>query len=176
MDHNPNIPCMVHGTKGYEMKERKVTPEIAEGLCDMFEHGVPLTYLIKWSRLPKLTVMGFLKDNYAVDVFGNLIMQNRKSHKTILPNITEPDIFACQLALLKTIGDNVVQDFFDKVRENYPTVTLAIENNPPRHDFYTTPDLEVEIDMENDWLYGNFEDTRTTWALEHSQEYNERLG
>ena len=164
---------MVHGTKGYEMKERKVTPEIAEGLCDMFEHGVPLTYLIKWSGLPKVTIMDFFRENYHTDNYDYLI-RPRISNKTILPNITEPDIFACQLALLKSIGDNAVQDFFDKVRENYPTVTLAIENNPPKHDFYTTPDLEIEIDMESDWYFSN--GNNGTWILEHSQEYSEWLG
>jgi hypothetical protein len=165
---------MVHGTKGYKMKERKVTPEIAKGLCDMFEHGVPLAYLIKWARLPKPTVMEYLKDNYAVDVRGNLIMQNRKSHKTVLPILTEPDLFACQLALLATIGKGTLIDFFEKVRENYPTVTLAIENNPGINNFYTTPDLEIETDIENDWIYGK--EGGLAWGLEHSQEYNERLG
>ena len=151
----------------------KITPKTAEGLCDMYEHGVELCYLIEWSRLPKVTVMQFLRDNYPTDIYGKLIRLNRKSEKTVLPNITEPDIFACQLALLKSIGDNAVQDFFEKVRENYPTVTLAIENNPVVNDFYTTPDLEIETDMETDWVYGK--EGGLSWALEHSQEYSERL-
>jgi hypothetical protein len=90
-----------------------------------------------------------------------------------MPKITEPDIFACQLALLKSIGDNAVRDFFEKVRESYPTVTLAIENTPVYNDFYTTPDLEIETDMENDWVYGK--EGGLSWGLEHSQEYSERL-
>jgi hypothetical protein len=156
-----------------KMINPKITPKTAEGLCDMYEHGVELCYLIEWSRLPKVTVMQFLRDNYPTDIYGKLIRLNRKSEKTVLPNITEPDIFACQLALLKSIGDNAVQDFFEKVRENYPTVTLAIENNPVVNDFYTTPDLEIETDMETDWVYGK--EGGLSWALEHSQEYSERL-
>lgn len=155
-----------------KMIERKITPKIAEGLCDMYEHGVELCYLIEWSRLPKVTVMQFLRDNYPTDIYGKLIRLNRKSEKTVLPNITEPDIFACQLALLKTIGDRFVREFFDKVRENYPTVTLAIENNPPKHDFYTTPELEIEIDdLCDEWLMDN--GSTELYPLENSVYYNQ---
>lgn len=159
-------------TKYQKNPNTKITPKIAEGLCDMYEHGVELSYLIEWSRLPKVTVMDFLRENYRTDIYDNLI-RTRISNKTILPNITEPDLFACQLALLVNIGGSAVQDFFDKVRENYPTVTLAIENTPAKNDFYTTPDLELEIDIENDFLLtnGNYE----LYPLENSADYN-RLG
>ena len=151
-----------------------ITADTADDICEMFDDGVPPAEIAEWFGLPKVTVKEFLKDIFPTDIYGNLLVIGRgKGGRITLPKITEPDIFACQLALLKSIGDNAVHEFFEKVRENYPTVTLAIENNPPRHDFYTTPELEIETDIEGDWVYGK--EGGLSWGLEHSQEYSERL-
>jgi hypothetical protein len=151
-----------------------ITADLVDDICEMFYDGVRPKGIAEWLGLPKVTVVEILKDHFPTDIYGCLIPPFVKSPRFIMPKITEPDIFACQLALLKSIGDNAVNEFFDKVRENYPTVTLAIENTPAYNDFYTTPDLEIETDLENDWIYGK--EGGLSWGLEHSQEYSERLG
>jgi hypothetical protein len=157
-----------------KMRVSKLTADLVDDICEMYHDGVPPADIAKWFGLRKVTVKEVLTDVFPTDIYGNLLPTGRgKGGQLILPKITEPDIFACQLALLKSIGDNAVHDFFEKVRENYPTVTLAIENNPGINDFYTTPDLEIETDMETDWIYGK--EGGLSWALEHSQEYSERL-
>jgi hypothetical protein len=151
-----------------------ITADLVDDICEMYDDGVPPAEIADWFGLRKVTVKELLKDVFPTDIYGNLLVIGRgKGGRVVLPKITEPDIFACQLALLKSIGDNAVRDFFDKVRENYPTVTLAIENTPARNDFYTTPELELEIDIENDFLLtnGNYE----LYPLENSADYN-RLG
>jgi hypothetical protein len=151
-----------------------ITADLVDDICEMYDDGVPPAEIADWFGLRKVTVKELLKDVFPTDIYGNLLVIGRgKGGRITLPKITEPDIFACQLALLKSIGDNAVRDFFDKVRENYPTVTLAIENTPARNDFYTTPELELEIDIENDFLLtnGNYE----LYPLENSADYN-RLG
>ena len=156
------------------MRVSKLTADLVDDICEMYHDGVPPADIAKWFGLRKVTVKEVLTDVFPTDIYGNLLPTGRgKGGQLILPKITEPDIFACQLALLKSIGDNAVHEFFEKVRENYPTVTLAIENNPAVNDFYTTPDLEIETDMETDWVYGK--EGGLSWALEHSQEYSERL-
>jgi hypothetical protein len=153
----------------------KLTADLVDDICEMYDDGVPPAEIAEWFGLRKVTVKELLKDVFPTDIYGNLLVIGRgKNGRLVLPKITEPDIFACQLALLKSIGDNAVHDFFEKVRENYPTVTLAIENNPGINHLYTTPDLEIETDMENDWVYGK--EGGLSWGLEHSQEYSERLG
>ena len=156
------------------MRVSKLTADLVDDICEMYHDGVPPADIAEWFGLRKVTVKEVLTDVFPTDIYGNLLPTGRgKGGQLILPKITEPDIFACQLALLKSIGDNAVRDFFDKVRENYPTVTLAIENTPARNDFYTTPELELEIDIENDFLLtnGNYE----LYPLENSADYN-RLG
>jgi hypothetical protein len=150
-----------------------ITADLVDDICEMFYDGVRPKGIAEWLGLPKVTVTEILKDHFPTDIYGCLIPPFARSPRFIMPKITEPDIFACQLALLKSIGDNAVQDFFDKVRENYPTVTLAIENTPARNDFYTTPELEIETDLENDWLVGN--GYGEFYPLENSADYN-RLG
>ena len=151
-----------------------ITADLVDDICEMYDDGVPPAEIADWFGLRKVTVKELLKDVFPTDIYGNLLVIGRgKGGRVVLPKITEPDIFACQLALLKSIGDNAVHEFFEKVRENYPTVTLAIENTPARNDFYTTPELELEIDIENDFLLtnGNYE----LYPLENSADYN-RLG
>jgi len=150
-----------------------ITADLVDDICEMFYDGVRPKGIAEWLGLPKVTVVEILKDHFPTDIYGCLIPPFVRSPKFVMPKITEPDIFACQLALLKTIGNNAVQEFFDKVRENYPTVTLAIENTPARNDFYTTPELEIETDLENDWLVGN--GYGEFYPLENSADYN-RLG
>ena len=150
-----------------------ITADLVDDICEMFYDGVRPKAIMEWFGLPKVTVVEILKDHFPTDIYGCLIPPFVRSPKFIMPKITEPDIFACQLALLKSIGDNAVHEFFEKVRENYPTVTLAIENTPASKDFYTTPELEIETDMENDWLVGN--GYGEFYPMENSADYN-RLG
>ena len=157
-----------------KMINPKLTADLVDDICEMYHDGVPPADIAQWFGLRKVTVKEVLKDVFPTDIYGNLLPTGRgKGGQLILPKITEPDIFACQLALLKSIGDNAVRDFFDKVRENYPTVTLAIEKTPARNDFYTTPELEIEIDLESDWLVSNGHGE--FYPLENSADYN-RLG
>jgi hypothetical protein len=147
-----------------------LTQDMIDKICGMFRDSVPPSDIAEWLGLRKVTVKTVLKQHFPVDVYGNLEPRYQGSANTIMPNITEPDIFACQLALLVSLGDSFVKDFFDKVRESYPTVTSAIENTPASRDFYTTPELEIEVDMESDWVYGT-----ERWRLENSQQYSKRL-
>jgi hypothetical protein len=157
-----------------KMINPKLTADLVDDICEMYDDGVPPAEIAEWFGLRKVTVKELLKDVFPTDIYGNLLVIGRgKNGRLVLPKITEPDIFACQLALLKSIGDNAVHEFFEKVRENYPTVTLAIENTPAKNDFYTTPELEIETDLESDWLVGNGHGE--FYPLENSADYN-RLG
>lgn len=150
--------------------EETLTQDMIDKICGMFRDSVPLIEIADWLGLPKVTVKIVLKEHFPVDVYGCLKPRSQGSANIVLPNITEPDVFACQLALLVSLGDSFVKDFFDKVREHYPTVTLAIENTPASKDFYTTPELELEVDMEDDWICG-----MGAWRLENSQGYSSLL-
>jgi uncharacterized protein (DUF433 family) len=157
-----------------KMINPKLTADLVDDICEMYDDGVPPAEIAEWFGLRKVTVKELLKDVFPTDIYGNLLVIGRgKGGRVVLPKITEPDIFACQLALLKSIGDNAVHEFFEKVRENYPTVTLAIENTPASKDFYTTPELEIETDLESDWLVGN--GYGEFYPMENSADYN-RLG
>lgn len=139
-----------HTTRDYQnLQEGNNTSEflskdMVDDICEMFDDGVPPKQIAEWFGLRKVTVTEVLKDIFPTDIYGCLILKRGSSWLT-LPKLTEPDLFACQLALLVSLGDSFVKDFFDKVRENYPTVTLAIEN-PKGSSFYRTP--EIEIDQE----------------------------
>lgn len=160
-------------TKNNKKPITKLTPKLQKDIYEMYRDGVPCGEIADWFGVSYITTKKFLSQYFRTDIYGSFINKYKPTADITLPKITEPDLFACQLALLKSIGDNAVREFFDKVRENYPTVTLVIENNPPSNDFYTTPELEPEIDIENDYLLnGNGYDL---FPLESSQDYNRLL-
>ena len=146
-----------------------LTQDMIDKICGMFRDSVPPSDIAEWLGLRKVTVKTVLKQHFPVDVYGNLKPRYQGSANTVLPNITEPDIFACQLALLVSLGDSFVKDFFDKVRETYPTVTLAIENTLGSS-FYRTPDLEIEQDY-----YADDDASDYSYPYESSMLYSYRL-
>ena len=164
-----------HSPRDYQnLQESNNTPEflskdMVDDICEMFDDGVPPKQIAEWFGLRKVTVTEVLEDIFPTDIYGCLIYK-RKSSWLTLPKLTEPDLFACQLALLVSLGDSFVKDFFDKVRETYPTVTLAIENTPG-DSFYRTPDLEIEQDY-----YADDDASDYSYPYESSMLYSYRLG
>ena len=127
----------------------KLTPKLINDICEMFDDGVPYQEIAEWFGLSKVTVKEVLVQVFPTDIYGILIPHHQgKNGRVIVPKLTEPDIFACQLALLVSIGDSAINDFFEKVRESYPTVTLAVEN-PKGSSFYRSPEIEID---EEEWF------------------------
>ena len=119
-----------HSPREYQnLQEGNNTPEflskdMVDDICEMWDDGVPVKQIAEWFGLRKVTVKEVLLDIFPTDIYGNLIYQRGSSWLT-LPKLTEPDLFACQLALLVSIGDNAVNEFFETVRQYYPDVTLV---------------------------------------------------
>ena len=166
---------MTHTQKDTQnLQEGKLTMEflskdMADDICEMFDDGVPYIEIANWFGLSKVTVKNVLLDIFPTDIYGVLKANRGKGGGCIMPKLTEPDLFACQLALLVSLGDSFVKDFFDKVRETYPTVTLAIENTLGSS-FYRTPDLEIEQDY-----YADDDASDYSYPYESSMLYSYRL-
>jgi len=164
-----------HSPREYQnLQEGNNTPEflsrdMVDDICEMFDDGVPPKQIAEWFGLRKVTVKEVLLDIFPTDIYGNLIYK-RKSSWLTLPKLTEPDLFACQLALLVSLGDSFVKDFFDKVRDTYPTVTLGLDW-ADGGSFYRTPDLEIEQDY-----YSDDDDSNYSYPYESSMLYSYRLG
>jgi len=112
------------------LQKGKVTMELSKDMiktiCEMFDEGVPYQEVAEWLGLSKVTVKEVLVQVFPTDIYGILLPQHQsKGGDITLPKLTEPDLFACQLALLVSIGDNAVNEFFETVRQYYPDVTLV---------------------------------------------------
>jgi len=157
------------------LQEGKVTMEFvskdtADDICEMFDDGVEYTEIARWLGISKVTVKQVLVDIFPTDIYGVLKANRGKGGGCIMPKLTEPDLFACQLALLVSLGDSFVKDFFDKVRDTYPTVTLGLDW-ADGGSFYRTPDLEIEQDY-----YSDDDDSNYSYPYESSMLYSYRLG
>jgi len=131
---------------GNAMTEISLNSKLYKYICEMFLDEVPVCDIAKHFGIKAKEVKQVLTEQFG-DEWEKQKRNNRATLSLTMPKITEPDLFACQLALLANIGRKQFDEFVATVRENYPDNYNGIDAKASM--FCTTPDIDnEEIDLE----------------------------
>jgi len=116
-------------------------------ICEMFLDEVPVCDIAKHFGIKHKEVKQVLTEQFGKN-WKDVERNKRATLSLTMPKITEPDLFACQLALIANIGRKQFNDFANKVRENYPDTYNGVDTKTRK--FRVTPDIDnEELDLEN---------------------------
>ena len=142
------------------MTEISLNTKLYKYICEMFLDEVPVCDIAKHFGIKSKEVKQVLTEQFG-DEWENEKRNKRATLSLTMPKITEPDLFACQLALIANISQRHFYDFVATVRQNYPDTCNGVDTTTKK--FRTTPDVdEEEIDFEdnsswyqimNSWKY-----------------------
>lgn len=116
-------------------------------ICEMFLDDVPVLDIAKHFGLKPKSVKQVLTEHFGKN-WRSQRPNQRRSSAMIIPKITEPDLFTCQLALIANIGRKQFDDFVKTVRQHYPDTYNGVDTKTTK--FRVTPDIDnEELDLEN---------------------------
>jgi len=128
------------------MTEISLNSKLYKYICEMFLDEVPVCGIAKHFGIKSKEVKQVLTEQFG-DEWEKEKRNNRATLSITMPKITEPDLFACQLALLANISERHFYSFVATVRENYPDNYNGVDTTTNK--FRTTPDIDnEETDLE----------------------------
>ena len=128
------------------MTEISLNSKLYKYICEMFLDEVPVCGIAKHFGIKSKEVKKVLTEQFG-DEWENQKRNKRATLSLTMPKITEPDLFACQLALLANISERHFYSFVATVRENYPDTCNGVDTTTNK--FRTTPDIDnEETDLE----------------------------
>ena len=146
------------------MTEISLNSKLYKYICEMFLDDVPVCGIAKHFGIKSKEVKKVLTEQFG-DEWENEKRNKRATLSLTMPKITEPDLFACQLALLANISERHFYSFVATVRENYPDTYNGVDTTTKK--FRTTPDIdneEIDLECHNTW-----------YPLIHVWEYRDRV-
>lgn len=121
-------------------------------ICEMFLDDVPAGQIAKHFGLELKIVKRVLVEQFGSSNYRDHTLNKRRHSSLTMPKITEPDLFACQLALLANISERHFYDFVATVRQNSPDTYNGIDTETKK--FRTTPDIdneETDLECHHTW-------------------------
>ena len=146
------------------MTEISLNSKLYKYICEMFLDDVPVCGIAKHFGIKSKEVKKVLTEQFG-DEWENEKRNKRATLSLTMPKITEPYLFACQLALLANISERHFYSFVATVRENYPDTYNGVDTTTKK--FRTTPDIdneEIDLECHNTW-----------YPLIHVWEYRDRV-